>query len=90
MRTQASEYFMSSIRTTNLLLAIIAACLLAIVGRTVIPDVIPSAYAATPMRVEGPVAVYVHGCSVLNATWGCQKWSPITMTPQGALPVQGK
>lgn len=81
---------MSSIRTTNLLLAIIAACLLAIVGRTVVPDVISSAYAATPMRVEGPVAVYLHGCSELSGAWGCQKWKPIAVSPQGALPIQGK
>lgn len=45
---------MSSIRVTNLFLAIIAACLLAIVGKAVVPDILPAAHAATPMRVEAP------------------------------------
>jgi hypothetical protein len=80
---------MSSMRTTNLFLAIIAACLLAIVGKTVVPDLLPSAYAATAMKVEGPVAAYLHGCASYSFN-ECSKWAPVVINGQGSLLVQSK
>lgn len=88
---EAQENPMSSMRTTNLFLAIIAACLLAIVGKAVVPDVVPSAHAAQAMKVEGPVGAYLHACSTNDGLGKCTKWMPVQVTGQGALVVvQGK
>lgn len=79
---------MSSMRTTNLFLAIIAACLLAIVGKSILPDLLPSAHAAPATKVEGPVGAYLHACSTYDPLGSCTKWIPVRVNAQGALAVQ--
>ena len=81
---------MSSMRTTNLLLTLIAACLLAIAGKTVVPGLLPSAHAAQAMKIEGPVGAYLHACGSYDALGGCTSWLPVRVNAQGALAVQGK
>jgi len=54
---------MSSIRTTNVLLTVIAACLIALCAKDRLPDVIPSAHAQS-----NPSRVLAMGCSMESGT----------------------
>lgn len=70
---------MSSLRTTNLLLAVIALCLALIAGRTVLERALPEASAQ-------PAAQSAHliGCATSNAWTGCQ-WVPVRVNEVGIL-----
>ncbi|CAN7328474.1 hypothetical protein [Variovorax sp. LjRoot178] len=74
---------MSSIRVTNVLLAIITACLLAITSRDVLPDLLPAAFAqgggAQAARPAHMIA-HLHGCVPNNTGIGDQcYWRPAVM-----------
>jgi hypothetical protein len=78
---EAEENPMNSLRATNVLLAIIAACLLAIVAKDFVPAILPAAQAQiTSDRVS------IYGCW-LNGINECE-WKPVLVTPNGALVTQ--
>ncbi len=69
---------MSSIRTTNFLLAIIAFCLALIAGRSVLWEVLPSANAQTTAPWQRTA---VYGCKRTTAG-GCD-WVPVSVDEHG-------
>ena len=73
---------MSSLRATNVLLTIIAGCLLAIVARDFVPAPLPAAHAANPVYVEGPVRTQLFACADYSGDQ-CQQWRPVMSTGGG-------
>lgn len=70
---------MNSLRATNVLLAIIAACLLAIVAKAFVPSILPAAQAqsSSPQRVSAAL----YACSG-DGTGGCN-WTPVQLLNGG-------
>jgi hypothetical protein len=78
---------MSATRTTNLLLLVIAACLVALSAKQLLPGLIPDAKAA-----GFPAAVNLYGCVPQygpSYPQGCLSY-PLLMTKEGYLVVKSQ
>jgi len=75
---------MSSLRTTNILLVVIALCLVALVGKQTLLAVVPDANAATP-ALQG---AKLYGClpEPFNYPNNCN-WRPLLVDGKGQLVV---
>jgi hypothetical protein len=73
---------MNALRTTNILLAIIAVCLVLIAGRPVLEHVVPEAQAQAQPKPGQPVNLM--GCFRSSAYAEC-KWVPVRANQDGAL-----
>ncbi|CAN7784612.1 hypothetical protein LJR175_008417 [Variovorax sp. LjRoot175] len=76
---------MSSTRTTNVFLAIIAACLVVIAAKEVVPALLPAALAQSSPFTSNRVNAHLHACKV-TSSGGCD-WHPIVRQQNGALAV---
>lgn len=72
---------MVSTRLTNALLAIIAACLLVIVAKDVVPAVVPAAFAQMGTLKASPVEARLHGrhCTPGGASGPTCLWVPVSI-----------
>lgn len=73
---------MSSPKTTNVLLAIVAILLIMILGQPLVGQIIPTAYAQT--NRPSPAPTIVLGCFKEHESWDCQ-WIPIRVDRRGVI-----
>jgi hypothetical protein len=84
---EAKEIIVSSIRLTNVFLAIIAACLLSIVGKDLLPAVLPPVHAAP--TVAGATNAQLYACSDYNPKSDeCKAWRPVLLGALGGVITQ--